>query len=248
MRPTTEQTGQEKPRSRVPLWDNARFVLIVLVVIGHTVETLRAEEPSAYLLYAYVYFFHMPAMLALSGMFSRPEASPKVVRSTLQLLVTWLVWEVAWIAIKYLVEGEAPGDDVLTTPSWTLWFLVTLATLRIMLPYLARLRHPLVVSILVALGAGLSPSFGAEFSFSRTLCFLPFFVAGWLIRERGWLSGAWFTAPGPRSYGLAVLGLAVVAGALIMLQYVDAEWRVDEWLFGRNPYGEIIDEAPIADL
>ena len=58
--------------------------------------------------------------------------------------------------------------------------------MRILLPYIARLRHPLVFSILVALTAGLSPAIGVEFSASRTLCFLPFFVAAWLAKDRGW--------------------------------------------------------------
>lgn len=237
--PTTPQ------RVRVAFWDNARFVLIVLVVIGHTISTVRTDSALGYALYAYIYLFHMPAMILFSGIFARPEVTPRAVRSTIQLLATWVLWEGIWVIVRYLVEDKRISDSVLVSPAWTLWFLVSLATMRILLPYIAKLKHPLVVSVLLAILAGFSPAIGTEFSASRTLCFLPFFVLGWQARERGWLAGIWFTAPGVRARTAAWTVLAAIAAVFVAWPGMRDSWRIDSWLTWKDDYASIMDRAPL---
>lgn len=235
------------PKARIALWDNARFALIVLVVMGHAVSTVRTGSELGFAVYAFIYLFHMPAMIALSGMFSKPETSPRALRSTLQLLTTWLAWELIWALINFFVGGRPLPGSWLVVPAWTLWFLVTLATMRILLPYIARLRHPLVASIALALAAGLSPSIGTPFSASRTLCFLPFFVAAWLAKDRGWLSGDWFMRPARGTRAAAWGILAVVAAVFVLLPGLRQTWRIDTWLTWRDDYLRLFAHAPIGD-
>lgn len=233
------------PKVRIALWDNARFVLILLVVMGHAVSTVRTDSGLGFAVYAYIYLFHMPAMIALSGVFSKPEASPRAVRSTVQLLATWLIWELIWAFINFFAGGRPLPGSWLVVPAWTLWFLVALATMRILLPYIARLRHPLIASVVLALVAGLSPVIGTEFSASRTLCFLPFFVAAWLAKDRGWLSGDWFVRPA-RAVRAAAWGiLALVAAAFALLPGLREVWRIDTWLTWRDDYARLFERAPI---
>lgn len=240
-------TAAPPTAARVALWDNARFVLIALVVIGHTTTTVRTDSTLAFALYSGIYLFHMPAFIALAGLFSKPEATPRAVRSTLQLLVVWLTWEVIWAIINLLASGRPLPGSWLVVPSWTLWFLLTLATMRILLPYLARLRHPLIWSIVLALAAGLTPAIGSEFSASRTLCFLPFFVAAWLAKDRGWLSGDWFMRPATAARGAAWALLVLVAGAFALLPALRDTWRIDTWLTWRDDYAWLFAHAPIGD-
>lgn len=232
-------------KTRIALWDNARFLLVVLVVVGHLISTIRTDSALGFALYAYIYLFHMPAMILLSGMFSRADTSPKAVKGVVQLLITWGLWELIWAGIKGVVEGRVPGGGFLVSPAWTLWFLVTLATMRILLPYLARLRHPLLVSVLLALVAGILPAIGTDFSASRTLAFLPFFMAGWLARERGWLAGEWFTRPSPGTRAGAWGLLGLIALAFVLVPQLRSEWRIDRWLTWRDDYFWLFQNAPI---
>ena len=233
------------PKARIAVWDNARFVLILLVVVAHVVSTVRTQTSFGYGLYTFIYLFHMPAMIALSGLFSKADAAPKTVRSTLQLLVTWLSWEAIWALIHFFSSGRGLPESWLVAPAWTLWFLVTLATMRILLPYIVRLRHPLLFSIALALAAGLSPVVGTQFSASRTLCFLPFFVAGWMITNRGWLRGEWFARPTVALRGAAAALLGLLAAAVAILAPLRKEWRIDTWLVWRDDYAWLFDHAPV---
>jgi fucose 4-O-acetylase-like acetyltransferase len=230
-------------KSRIALWDNARFIIMALVVIGHMLTTVRTDSALAFGLYAYIYLFHMPAMILLSGYFSKAEVTPNSIRSTLALIVTWITFEVLWIGYRGLIDGRAFNDSFLIVPSWTLWFLVTLITMRILLPFIARLRHPLIVSLVIALVAGLSPLIGTGFSASRTLSFLPFFVFGWLARERGWLSGDRFMKPSRKLKAGAWAVLAGIAAVFVAWPTMRSTFRVDKWLTWRDDYWSMIDLA-----
>lgn len=235
-------------RGRVALWDNARFALIALVVIGHAIATVRGETAFGYGLYVFIYLFHMPAFIALTGAFSKAEASPRIARSVVQLIVTWLLWEGIWALIRLFAEGDPPGRNWLVAPAWTLWFLVTLATMRILLPYIARLRHPFVVSVIIALAAGLSPAIGTAFSAQRTLCLLPFFVGAWLARERGWFERERFLRPGPALTAAAWGVFAAVVAVLVALPGLRDFWRIDSWITWNRDYAALLGgEGAIGD-
>jgi hypothetical protein len=45
---------------RVPLFENVRALLIMLVVMGHALEPLIGREPLARALYTALYLFHIP--------------------------------------------------------------------------------------------------------------------------------------------------------------------------------------------
>ncbi|MDX2377426.1 acyltransferase family protein [Microbacterium sp. LRZ72] len=167
----------------MPFWDNARFAAIVLVVLGHAVQRLTYDSDIALALYLTVYAFHMPAFALIAGYFSKSGAPNRqqMARVVTDILLPYVIFEGLWVFTKWLVEGE--GDANLTQPSWTLWFLLALGIFRLVLPYLALLRWPLVWSVAVSIGAGYLTNIDSTFSLSRTLGLLPFFALGWWLHE-----------------------------------------------------------------
>ena len=221
------------PGGRIALWDNARALLIGLVVFGHGLESMRGST-SVDVVYAVVYAFHVPAFLLVSGWFARADRlDAKALLGTARLLVTWLLAEAGWVVLR-LATGEPPfPGSFLVVPSWTLWFLVTLFLMRLLLPYLARLRAPLVLAVVATLGVGLL-DVGTAFSASRTICLLPFFLLGWWLRGRGLDRAAWFLAPSVRVRAAAGAAMVVAAGAIVLLMQQDA-WTT-QLLFWRRGY------------
>jgi hypothetical protein len=57
--------------ARYPVLDNARFLLISLVVTGHLLEQLADSGPITAALYRWIYLFHMPAFVLISGAVSK---------------------------------------------------------------------------------------------------------------------------------------------------------------------------------
>jgi fucose 4-O-acetylase-like acetyltransferase len=221
------------PAPRVALWDNARLIVMVLVVFGHLIESMRGTG-AVDDLYGLIYAFHMPAFLLMAGVFaSSDRLSPKRLAGTSQLLVTWLVVEFAWALIRTMTGHTPFPATFLVMPKWGCWFLVSLFAMRVLLPYVALLPHPLVLSCLAALGVGLIPSIGQEFSVSRTVTLLPFFLLGWAIRQRGLERRAWFSAPSVRLRLAAVAALAALAAAVLLIMAMPHfSWELFTWRRG----------------
>lgn len=199
----------DRPRRRVPFWDNARYACIVLVVLGHAIQRLTYDSDIAAALYLSFYAFHMPAFAIIAGYFSKsaPPTRRQMSRVITDILVPYVIFELLWSATKWLVEGK--GEPNLTQPSWTLWFLLALGIFRLVLPYLALLRRPLLWSIAISIGAGYLTNVDSTFSLSRTLGFLPFFVLGWWLREHDLVNR--LRLIDFRPWWLRVLAVAVLA-------------------------------------
>lgn len=58
-------------RERIALWDNVKFVLITLVVIGHVVDFATSKSLLCKSIFLYIYAFHMPLFIFISGLFFR---------------------------------------------------------------------------------------------------------------------------------------------------------------------------------
>lgn len=183
-------SGATSLRRRVPLWDNARWIAITLMVVGHGILKLIHESDVAYDVYVFIYAFHVPVFVAVSGYFAKagPPGTKQMQRLLTDIVFPYLVFETIWTVIRWLLGGDFYLDY--SSASWTLWFLITLAIWRVTLPFIVLLRYPLLISIIISVGAGYLPAIDSTFSLSRTLGLLPFFVFGWKLRQ--WrITGRW---------------------------------------------------------
>lgn len=201
-------------KTRDPYFDNAKFLLIVLVVIGHNWYPLIGQSRAVKAAYLVVYTFHMPAFILLSGYFSRHfEARPDQVRKLVRgVLLPYAVFEIAYLAVVAKADGQPFKLDLFTYPSFLCWFLIALFLWRLTTPVWRVVPKPVLVAVLVSLTAGLM-NVSTDLALSRILQFLPWFVAGlgmkreyfrWLHRRavRLWAAAVLITAL-PVSYILA---------------------------------------------
>ncbi len=180
---TTTAAAKPTPTRRVPLWDNARFLCVTLVVMGHAIQRQTADSDHALMLYLVIYAFHMPAFAIISGYFSKSGAptSKQMKRVITDILLPYFIMETIWTLVQFVVEGNDTFNP--TNPSWTLWFLLALGIFRLILPYLALVRWPLLWAVAVSVGVGYFSNVDSTFSLSRAIGILPFFVLGWKARE-----------------------------------------------------------------
>lgn len=238
--PPAQAPPPVQAKRRVPFWDTARFVAVTLVVVGHGIQRLTGDSDSALILYLFIYGFHVPAFALISGYFSKADAptSIQMRKVVTELLVPYLIMETIWSFVQFLVEGRQDFNP--TKPSWTLWFLLALAIFRLVLPYLALVRWPLVWAVVLSVGVGYFDNVDNTFSLSRTIGLLPFFVLGWMLRERG-LVDRWRLAERV-SWWVRATAAAVLAGWLVVVVVFIEQFReiqLQHWLFYDDSYRAI---------
>lgn len=224
-------------KARIALWDNARFVAIALVVLGHALTKTVAETDSSFVLYVTIYLFHIPLFVFLSGFFASAEApTPERIKSVVvDLLIPYLIFEFIWSMIQSVQAEQFLFNPL--RPSWTLWFLLSLAAWRILLPYLVQIPMPLLVSTVLAVWSGYW-SVDQTLSLSRTLAFLPFFVLGW--HAKAWGFQAWWQSRSPRQVVIIrTSGMVWLVGVLTLVwqsRDVLREWGIRKLLTADTGY------------
>ena len=200
------------PTTRDPWLDNAKMGLIVLVVLGHTWALLPSDGPAGHL-YDFVYLWHMPAFVFLSGYLSRgfryrPDRLWQLVTT---LLVPYVVFEGALAWFRLHVGGERL-DYLWTDPHFPMWYLLALVVWRLATPLLRPLGgFAVVVALGICLASGfLEGDWTRWMDLPRILGFLPFFTLGLVTTPERM---AWLRERAPVLLGLAafaVIGVLAV--------------------------------------
>lgn len=161
---------------RTPLFDRAKGLLIALVVLGHAIEVVGASGPFRFV-YGAIYLFHMPAFLLVAGALVRRRSLLGEARLVLtRLAPAYLAGLVLAAAVALVLRGD-PSVSLLPPP-WTLWFLVSLATLRLLATVGPR-RFALLAIASALIGALVE--LPDALSLHRSALLAPFFAAGLLL-------------------------------------------------------------------
>ncbi|MEU1788322.1 acyltransferase family protein [Streptomyces sparsogenes] len=172
--------AKPEPKQRDAFFDNAKYLAIVLVAMGHAWEPLTDGSRTAEALYMTVYAFHMPAFILISGYFSRSfDMRPHRLRRLITgIAVPYLIFEVAYTFFKRWADDDPTYDFSLLDPWYLTWFLIALFVWRMTTPIWKIIRWPIPVSLAIATLASVSPDIGDDLDLQRVLQFLPFFVIG----------------------------------------------------------------------
>ncbi|MDU3349324.1 MAG: acyltransferase family protein [Clostridium sp.] len=170
----------EKLKKRYYLLDNLKVILIFFVVFGHVIEYYINDNSILMTLYIFIYIFHMPLFIFISGYLSKNfyKMKRKAIRN---LLIPYIIFNMIWYTAVYI--GTRRAMFSVLYPGWTLWYLLSLFFWRITLKYLIKFKHILLLSFIAGVLVGLIPSIGSILSISRTIVFLPFFLLGYYTTE-----------------------------------------------------------------
>lgn len=212
---------------RDPFFDNAKMLLVGLVVVGHSWMLLPETFVTSWA-YNFLYLWHVPAFVMVTGHLSRSFTFSRrnLVRLATTVALPYLVFEALLAAFRQDVGGEDLGQ-LWIDPHWPMWFLSALLLWRLATPLLRRVRHPTAWAVAVSLLAGVTS--GDTLDLERAMGLLPFFVAGLLATPEHL---ARLHAPDVRRWAGVVLGVAVLVSAGI------EDSIGTEWLYWRSSYAE----------
>lgn len=226
MEPDVRQNG------RICLYDNVRFVLICLVVIGHC-AIWHDIFPG---LVVFIYSFHMPAFIFLAGVFHKNE---RIVPKTVSYICIGFMMKAGYFLGNVLVHEVEPF--FVFSEANVPWFMFVLAGYTASSYVLRGIdkRFLLLTAGVFGCFVGYDQTIGAFLALSRGFVFYPFYILGQMCdRER--------LAAVSRKRALRFTGGAVltVGGAIACAVLTDRSLMIP--LTGGEPFpAEIFPWGPV---
>lgn len=185
--------------------------MIFFVIFGHAISNLysgwRVNAITDYLYY-FIYCFHMPVFIFVSGYLSKRKSDYR----------TYLKKAISTCFIPYIVMNVISwlpshvGLTDLFSPKGIMWYLLSLFLWKLLVEMFLCMKWPLVVALLLALYTGFNSDIDSTLSLSRTLCFFPFFLAGYICSaeclDKAKKLNKWFS--------VLALAIVVVVAAILL--------------------------------
>ena len=216
------------PTTRDPWFDNAKMALVTLVVVGHAWVLLPDNSVTDHF-YDFLYAWHVPAFVFVTGFLSKKFAYTRVRMWQLFRtgVVPYLLFECAIALFRIFVGGEEL-NDLFRDPHWPMWYLAALFFWRLLTPVFRPMPLGIVVAVAVSLVAGIYA--GDTLDIARVLGLLPFFVMGLKATpERLELL---------RRTPARVAAVGVFIAIWVATTWTDV-WASTEWLYYRSRYDEM---------
>lgn len=210
------------------LFDNEKVLLILLVVMGHFIEPCYQNNAFLLGLRWWIFSFHMPAFLFVSGYFTKkPTTVKKLIRG---IVIPYFVYEIVYYLLYVFVLHKETGL-YFARPKFSLWYLMALFAYKAVGSFTCKYKKSWMVAIIVGLLGGLL-SLDNLLSIPRILYFSPFFFAGQCVDEKTvlYLKEKWIKL---------VSALWMVIWAVIAWSGVLSRHFTTKILYGRYSYADM---------
>ncbi len=180
----TDAAGRpERPAKpeRVAKWDNVRVILILCVVTGHILRWYTETSTLANGLSYFIYLFHMPAFVLVSGIFSKRAVREKRYDRVFTFLILYFLIKCGGYFIELAIYGTR--NLSFSRELGTAWYALAMAYYYLAMMFLQRFSRRYVVVFSVAIGciAGYAKDLNSFLVLSRAFAFFPFFVIGFYL-------------------------------------------------------------------
>lgn len=168
-------------KKRIALWDNLKFLLIIFVVIGHYTQQFRTDNETLQRIYVFIYSFHMPIFIFVTGLFSKKAVDGKNIKKALPYLTCFFATTLILFITKALL-GWAPVFE-LFSPSGISWYLMSMFFMFLITMLIKdyKPQYIFVLSLIIGVICGFVQTENPDFfTWMRTLTFYPFFCLGYI--------------------------------------------------------------------
>lgn len=168
---------------RIAKWDNLKLFLIFTVVEGHIADTFYEYCNDMKSVFLFIYLFHMPAFIFLSGLFSKKTVDGNNYKKVLPYVTLYF----ATLFLRFVSSAVCYGTDSLPLfdSSGVPWFVFSLFSMNIITMYTKKFKPQwvLAASIILSIFAGYNYQNIDAFSIMRTINYYPFFYLGYILNR-----------------------------------------------------------------
>lgn len=212
---------------------NLRFLLIVCVFVSNAIEPLISRIGGMHSLYMWIFTFHMPLFVFVTGYFARTSLTGNAGRKVLlQIGMQYIIFQTIYSILDISVFHVNNIKHSFFAPYLLLWFLASHLCWRLILMLLHKFSplQQIAAALMLGILVGYLPLDGTWLSLSRTFVFLPFFIAGYHF------SFAWIDRL--LTLRIRIAGILLSFALLITLALTGSEF-VPGWLYGSMTYMQL---------
>lgn len=172
----------ETVKKRDYFFDNAKFLLILLVVLAHGISPLKSFSRTANMLWYVINTFHMTTFIFISGYFAKSYVKDGGIKiqKPFTYLMLYIFSQIAVTAFEVIILKEKIDYSFFGART-SLWFLQCLVVWYILLPFFAKLKKGFVVPTVILCGllVGYDRMADGTFAMQRVIVHFPFFLLGY---------------------------------------------------------------------
>jgi fucose 4-O-acetylase-like acetyltransferase len=216
---------------RDPALDNIKLAMILLVVLGHLIEPMINYNEHMKTIYMFIYSFHMPIFIIISGALTKPYSSETHTKKKLVIFVTIMLMFTFLYEILNLIMLKSISNYTLNfQPYWILWFIFSVFIWKASLPIIIKLKFPVLITTAISLLIGYDSHIDNFLGLNRTIYFFPFFIIGYKLGPSLLLNK--FLVNIHKFYYLLLLTLIIVVFWLL-------KDLPHQWLYGNSSYNKL---------
>ena len=166
-------------------WDNVKWVLIALVVIGHFVAPYAHKEwRTMAAVFLFIYTFHMPLFVFISGLFIKNtvDSKPFRIERVFSFITLYLLFKVVkYILLNFFLDKSY--DYHVFVANDLSWYMLCMA---IWICLTHRVKNitwwkMMIISIVAAFLIGFDAGTDEVMAIERVVNYFPFFLAGYYL-------------------------------------------------------------------
>lgn len=215
---------------RIEKWDILKFFLIFLVVVGHVIEVFADSSEAMKALKFYIYTFHMPVFVFVSGLFSKKNINEKRYNKIAVYLFLFLITKIILFCSRIIAYKTATFS--LTSVNDLPWYMLALFVFSLITIALRKVSPAYVFLLFIALScvAGYDASLGDTFASMRMIVFYPFFYAGYCFNPKKLVELT------DKKYLKIISAVLLIAYALFVFFNIDKLIQFKPLLSAHTPY------------
>lgn len=169
---------------RTQKWDILKFFLMFTVVLGHFLDYHTEDSQIMRGAFLFIYSFHMPLFIFVSGLFSKRMVNEKRWDKMLGYLVLYFFTKVCIFLYELIFKQET--DFRLFGETGLAWFMFAIFAFSVITVGARRYKpqYVFIISILLSLLTGYDSSIDSELVLSRIVVFYPFYFAGYCLNPK----------------------------------------------------------------
>ncbi|MBQ7133564.1 MAG: acyltransferase family protein [Ruminococcus sp.] len=222
-------------QSRIYKFDNIKLLTIILVVVGHVIEPYVDKSDMFKSLFIFIYSFHMPLFVFLSGLFQKrfsDENKLKINKIAFYVALGFLLKLIN--ALAKMACGNSFSINFFGGASID-WYLFVLSMFMVT-AYLCRKIHPVIMlSVATVIGSvsGYVDAIDDTLYLSRFLVFLPIYLLGYYMTPQ-------LLIKIEKNYIVkAISGLSMLTYFVLCFRNLDIIYKLRRLFTGKNPFSSV---------